>query len=214
MVSSECVLSKACISQKCQDPCPGTCGLDARCQVINHNPICSCPLGFNGDPFIQCIKEGMFIETLPAKRFPNIFMTCVEVTPSPPITPCIPSPCGPNAECRPVDSRAVCSCVPGMFGAPPNCRPECVINQDCPSHLACVNNKCRDPCAGSCGINAQCTVQNHRPLCSCIPGFEGDPFSGCSPVQGKCKRYDFVFASFQNIECCKDIDESTDVKIS
>lgn len=119
----------------------------------------------------------------------------IEVTPSPPLTPCIPSPCGPNAECRPVDSRAVCSCLPGMFGAPPNCRPECVINQDCPSHLACVSNKCTDPCVGSCGINAQCVAQNHRPICSCFPGYEGDPFSGCSPVQGK-SFLQFLFSCF------------------
>lgn len=58
VVSSECPQNQACISQKCQDPCPGTCGIDARCQVVNHNPICSCPPHFTGDPFVQCIKEG------------------------------------------------------------------------------------------------------------------------------------------------------------
>lgn len=36
------------------DPCPGTCGLGARCVVINHNPICSCPPGQEGDPFNKC----------------------------------------------------------------------------------------------------------------------------------------------------------------
>lgn len=39
---------------KCQDPCPGTCGLNAKCYVVNHNPICSCPAGYNGDPFRHC----------------------------------------------------------------------------------------------------------------------------------------------------------------
>lgn len=101
------------------------------------------------------------------------------------MTPCLPSPCGPNSECRTSQDRAVCSCLPGMYGAPPNCRPECVINQDCPSHLACLNNKCKDPCVGSCGFNAQCTVKNHNPTCTCITGFEGDPFSGCNPIQSE-----------------------------
>lgn len=68
----------------------------------------------------------------------------------------------------------------GMFGAPPNCRPECLIHQDCPNSLACVQKKCLDPCAGSCGLNTNCTVQNHRPMCLCHEGYEGDPFSGCS----------------------------------
>lgn len=101
-----------------------------------------------------------------------------------PSNPCIPSPCGPNSDCRVHETRAVCSCLIGMLGTPPNCRPECVIHQDCPSHLACVSNKCKDPCIGSCGINAICLTQNHRPICSCMEGYTGDPFSGCSRIQG------------------------------
>lgn len=57
VVSADCALNKACSSQKCKDPCPGTCGFNARCQVVNHNPICSCTTGFVGDPFIRCIFE-------------------------------------------------------------------------------------------------------------------------------------------------------------
>lgn len=109
--------------------------------------------------------------------------------------PCVPSPCGANAECRVVDDRAVCSCLSGMYGAPPNCRPECVIDQDCPLSLACVGNKCRDPCVGSCGFNALCNVVNHRPICSCPTGFEGDPFSdGCNSIPSK--THDFLILSF------------------
>lgn len=70
-----------------------------------------------------------------------------------------------------------------MYGLPPNCRPECLIDQDCPLNLACVGQKCKDPCTGSCGFNAKCNVVNHRPICSCLPGFEGDPFSGCVAEQ-------------------------------
>lgn len=90
-----------------------------------------------------------------------------------PTNPCQPSPCGPNSECREHDNRAVCSCANGMLGAPPNCRPECVIHEDCPSNRACQNQKCVDPCIGSCGWSARCTVQNHKPICSCIEGYEG-----------------------------------------
>lgn len=56
-LNSECFLDKACINLKCVDPCPGACGQNARCQVINHNPICSCSSGYVGDPFISCIPE-------------------------------------------------------------------------------------------------------------------------------------------------------------
>lgn len=112
-----------------------------------------------------------------------------EKLPTIPVSPCIPSPCGSNADCRVSDNRAVCSCLPGMFGAPPNCRPECLIDQDCPLTLSCVGNKCKDPCTGSCGINARCNVVNHRPICSCLSGFEGDPFTGCNTVPGKWRAF-------------------------
>lgn len=54
VVSSECPLDKACTNQKCLDPCPNTCGIQALCTVRNHNPICACPAGYSGDPFSQC----------------------------------------------------------------------------------------------------------------------------------------------------------------
>lgn len=125
----------------------------------------------------------------------------IPYTPQPPISPCIPSPCGANADCRAVGDRPLCSCQSNMLGAPPNCRPECVINQDCPSHLACINTRCTNPCAGSCGYNAECTVYNHQPSCVCANGFEGDPFSGCTAVQGKFK-YKSSVSSFHSFLGC------------
>lgn len=104
--------------------------------------------------------------------------------------PCLPNPCGENAICRDVNGGPSCSCMPGFLGLPPNCRPECVINQDCPSNLACKNMKCRDPCPGSCGQNAICTVFNHSPACTCPQGYSGDSFIACElnpPKKGKFK---------------------------
>lgn len=65
MVSADCPQDRACIKQKCADPCPGTCGVNARCQVVNHNPICSCAAGFTGDPFVRCLKERKLISSVP-----------------------------------------------------------------------------------------------------------------------------------------------------
>lgn len=93
---------------------------------------------------------------------------------------CVPSPCGPYSQCQIVGNSPACSCLSGFIGAPPNCRPECVLSAECPSQLACINNKCRDPCVGSCGINAKCHVINHTPVCSCDVGYTGDPFTRCS----------------------------------
>lgn len=99
--------------------------------------------------------------------------------------PCIPSPCGPFSQCRLINSQPVCSCVQNYIGRPPNCRPECMLNSECTSNLACINEKCKDPCPGSCGFNALCNVVNHSPACHCMKGYTGDPFSGCSVLESK-----------------------------
>lgn len=56
VVSSECPTNRACVNQKCADPCPGICGQNARCETINHSPICSCNQRYTGDPFVRCFE--------------------------------------------------------------------------------------------------------------------------------------------------------------
>lgn len=63
-----------------------------------------------------------------------------------------------------------------------NCRPECVLNTECSRDKACMRNKCRDPCIGTCGQGANCDVVNHIPICSCPTKYSGDPFTICRPV--------------------------------
>lgn len=74
------------------------------------------------------------------------------------------------------------------MGRPPNCRPECTNNAECSSVLACHNQKCIDPCPGSCGLNAVCRVVNHNAVCSCQQGYVGDPLSGCQLALPASKR--------------------------
>jgi hypothetical protein len=117
-----------------------------------------------GDPFSSCRLE--------------------PVTASPKINPCSPSPCGPYSECRDNNGHATCSCLQNYIGSPPNCHPECTANSECRSNLACISQKCTDPCLNNvCGNNARCTVKNHAPICSCIEGFTGDPFYSCSKIR-------------------------------
>lgn len=160
VLNSECPRDKACIRSKCVDPCPGTCGQDALCEVMNHIPICSCPNGMAGNAFVQCIPQRTPIET----------------------NPCRPSPCGQNSQCRNVNGQAVCSCVVGYVGSPPSCRPECSVNSDCVQNMACTNFKCKDPCPGTCGLGARCNVVNHNPICSCPQRMTGDPFVRCYEI--------------------------------
>lgn len=52
--NQDCRPDQACVEQQCIDPCVSVCGVRAECQVVNHNPICSCPQNFIGDPFTFC----------------------------------------------------------------------------------------------------------------------------------------------------------------
>lgn len=110
-------------------------------------------------------------------------------TEGPPPSPCYPSPCGPNAECRERNGAGACSCATGFFGdaydKERGCHRECERSNDCAPQLACVNFKCIDPCPGTCGLLAQCSVTNHIPTCTCLEGFTGDPFSQCTEIRRK-----------------------------
>lgn len=169
---NDCSRNLACIKYKCSDPCPGVCGINAHCSVINHLPTCNCNDGKTGDPFVRCLDE--------------------PITPIPRQNPCSPSPCGPNSLCREHNGQATCSCASSFIGAPPNCRPECRENSECPSQLSCINQKCGDPCPNTCGINARCNVKNHSPVCTCMTGYRGDPFKQCLPI---CKKTLFLSLS-------------------
>lgn len=124
------------------------CGFGAECHVINHSPVCSCPVPLIGDPFTLC-KE-------PPPKISR--------------TPCEPSPCGLNGQCRVVNEVATCV------------YPECVINQDCSVGKACIFQKCQDPCRDACGLNALCQVVNHKAVCSCSSGYTGSPEVQCIQV--------------------------------
>lgn len=128
-----------------------------------------------------------------------LFLHCISllssVEPEKPKNPCQPTPCGPYSQCRVVNGHAVCSCQTNYVGTPPSCRPECIVSADCPQDKACINQKCADPCPGTCGLNARCQVVNHNPICSCSPGFTGDPFVQCL------KESKISFVSFLFLYC-------------
>lgn len=99
--------------------------------------------------------------------------------------PCIPNPCGSNAACN----NGICTCLSEYQGDPyRECRPECVLNTDCPRDKACINQKCKDPCPGICGQNAECIIFNHYPSCNCISGYSGDPFVVCTKIQSEYEK--------------------------
>lgn len=131
----------------------------------------------------------------------HVLFYFLATTPRPSENPCIPSPCGQNSQCRNVAGQAACSCLPNYIGRAPNCRPECTINEECPNNLACQNEKCVDPCPGSCGSFTICIVVNHAPNCQCVSGYTGDPFTGCSQIpRSKIHTLSAFFLCYFNID--------------
>lgn len=182
IINSECPSNKACINRKCQDPCPGSCGYRASCDVVNHNPLCSCPAGYTGSPFSECQSIISIVSTNVTPKQHTNELTISIVPPSQdviPQNPCIPSPCGPYSQCESHTGIASCKCLPDYLGNAPYCRPECIANSECSPSTACINEKCRDPCPGLCGHNAVCRTVNHIPQCACVTGYMGDPFTNC-----------------------------------
>lgn len=163
---------------KCLNPCPGTCAINAKCEVFNHISMCSCPPGFTGNAFIVCNEVKGIYTNLSSLTISTNFLILAPIK----INPCSPNPCGPNSQCRTNNFQSVCSCLDGYLSSPPTCRPECISSSECPLNQACSNQKCLNPCQGTCGLRAQCQVVNHNPICTCPNTYTGDPFVRCSPI--------------------------------
>lgn len=192
VVDSDCDLNRACISEKCRDPCIGSCGQNTECRIQNHMPLCVCRQNFTGDPFSLCSPIiGTFFkahyEKFPAEstKTSQLYIMLINTfsrleQAKMPEERCKPS-CGPNAQCN---DNGVCTCMPNYFGDPYSfCKPECTMNSDCSQTRACINQRCTDPCQGTCASGASCEVTNHIPVCSCPSGTTGDAFTQCRPVQ-------------------------------
>ena len=184
-VNSDCPSNLACVNQKCKNPCISSCGLNAECTVTSHIPLCTCMMGFIGDPFTSCRQKPECKHIPPPFSLENSFnfpKIKISVTYLPPDeTPCARNPCGQNAVCRELNDAGSCTCIQNYYGDPYiACRPECVMNSECALTKACINTRCKDPCIGVCDSNAVCNVVNHSPTCNCITGYVGNPFESCN----------------------------------
>lgn len=168
----ECTKDKFCQNHMCKIAClvGKPCGDNSVCTSMNHKSMCECQPGFTGDSKVGC--------------------TAIDY--------CKANPCGLNAKCKNSRGSFRCHCPSGMVGDAykDGCRPpvECEKDGDCPNNAKCadVNGepKCKDVCEEvTCGPNAECNSLNHKSLCVCRGGFDGDANnlkSGCSPIPVPC----------------------------
>ncbi|XP_022668562.1 uncharacterized protein LOC111253451 isoform X4 [Varroa destructor] len=168
-VDEHCPFDKACIQGQCNNPCSqiGACGINALCRPHHHRAVCTCPHDKVGDPRVQCTTKIVVHEIR------------TECSTDHPCTAgficrnhhCIPDGCSHDSACNPGEICERRKCIPG-----------CRRDSDCTFDKACINARCIDPCSvqNACGINAHCRPVVHRPVCSCVPAFEGNPYDRCS----------------------------------
>lgn len=97
--------------------------------------------------------------------------------------------CGRNAGCKSDNHKATCACDRGFFGDAYDdkmgCQPiECESHNDCSDEKICDLHKCRIACLAHnpCGQNAICSTNNHQQVCTCQPGYTGEPTRGCDLI--------------------------------
>lgn len=195
-INDDCPNSRACVEHRCIDPCSPTadppCAQNALCLPQNHAATCICPSHLSyGNPLTYCEPPPLLekpeceLDVDCPSKLACIKNRCVN--------PCLElSPCPKTSSCSVVDTvpvrTMICTCpvgwVPNNQGEcnpiPIQIPPGCIADDDCPQNEACVNRICRNPC--NCGPRSKCLVQNHRPICSCEQGFEGNPNIACYAV--------------------------------
>lgn len=155
--NEDCPPDKLCdrLNRICINPCQeDSCGENALCKPINHGIHCECPVGYRGNPNIECSQ----VTGCRSDSECNSYEACVNGQCN---SPC---QCGSFAICDVFKHRATCKCPVGYVGNP-------LTGCSAPTN----------PCEPNpCGINALCELDSGNPICLCPRGLTGNPFKACS----------------------------------
>ena len=182
IVDDDCPQVLACENEKCVDPC--ACAVNANCIVRSHRARCQCITSYIGDPYnTGCYpgRNNFFVFYSKQPRFKPIIIFISNKTKEYMPMNIIYLPLFLALLVK-VHLAILLFSVP----EPDIAEPECRVDSDCPSRLACLNEHCQNPCTtlSPCGVNAECTVQNTLPqrtmICMCLPGYVGDANTLCS----------------------------------
>lgn len=191
----ECSYEEQCYNGQCINPCilGDPCARNAECYGSNHRSTCRCPSGYTGNPHDYCERAECHVDNDCPNNKACIQQHCID-----PCSSIANPPCAQNAICYSQNHAAGCICPPHLpegnpmsYCLPPKVvigKPECELDLDCPSKLACIKNKCVNPCTelSPCHRSAQCTVVDTVPvrtmICTCPEGWIPDENGQCHAV--------------------------------
>lgn len=179
-----------------RNSCANTkCGIGAECQQANGRVDCVCPMGYTGNPFVECRD----------------------------LDECLENPCGTNSICINTAGSYDCKCKRGFFGNPfAMCSPiqtdaecddpdHCACSKSiaCPPGYRCDSGRCLNLCQGiQCGPRAACSLGH----CVCPHGYIGDAndlnkgcyLRGQCEIDQDCKSSEICFQFGRGIRNCVD----------
>lgn len=188
--NDDCDDSQICdrLNRVCRPACSeNACASDALCTARDHRPVCDCPPGRSGDPYLRgCTKD--VTDECKTDADCNAPLACVNARCT---DLCLGNPCEAALLCKIVDIlplRAVaCVCPDDGHVAPDSgCRAppsaECTTDSECALSQICRRGSCVDACkADPCGLNALCESNDHASRCTCPQAYYGNPRIECNP---------------------------------
>lgn len=210
--NEDCANDEACdrLNRVCRKVCDAeTCAETAICRGQNHQPICECRHETTGNPYVACeeVRRPPEPECSSDQDCPTK-LACFNGRCE---NPCAKSNvCLPDQVCTVIDTLPVrtmmCRCDNDMIvDGSGRCvaikqnEPACRTDNECADTELCDRGVCVVACrVQNCGINAQCLSSHHRAVCTCAPGYEGNPHIQCSsmpksperPVAAECYKND------------------------
>lgn len=119
--------------------------------------------------------------------------------------------CASNAICSAQDHTAQCTCPDYLSDGNPYSYcykntiqqlPECTLDGDCPSQMACIDESCSNPCIKltPCAPSAKCKVLDSLPVrtmvCECL--------DGVPDTRGECRKLPSLKTGCQSDNECSD----------
>ena len=138
LTNNDCANTAACENGKCVDPCYEHCGQGAECVVRNHNPVCSCPRRWTGDPRVKCTEMECIENTDCTSELSCVNNQCQDVC-------SLDGVCGQHSKCTTINHTPFCACNAGFTGDPRiGCSRiiNCVRDIECPTNMMCAFGVC------------------------------------------------------------------------